>query len=277
MNTLPAPATRVMGILNVTPDSFSDGGLFVDSRAAIEYGLKMVADGAEILDLGAESTRPKSHGVEAKVQLERLLPVLRELRAKTSIELSIDTRSAEVAAACLNDGATMINDVSALRHDPKMVSVLRRFPGCNIILMHMQGTPETMQQNPVYDDVVVDIMEFFLERISTCACAEIETSRIWLDPGFGFGKTLANNVEIVQRFNDFSMLKCPLVAGVSRKSFLGTLSGVSDPKKRDIESIVTGLCLARNGASVLRVHDVPGHVAALKIQAATEPRNTECL
>jgi dihydropteroate synthase len=255
-----------MGILNVTPDSFSDGGKYLDASVAVDHGLRMAAEGAAILDLGAESTRPGSRGVSAREQLARLLPVVKGLRAKSSIALSIDTRSADVAAACLDEGASIVNDVSALRHDPRMAETLAPRT-CSVILMHMLGTPETMQQDPVYADVIGEIGAFFAERLEACERTGIARERAWLDPGVGFGKTFAHNLEIVRRCAEFAALGRPLVLGVSRKSFLGTLSGESDPARRDAASIAAGLLLARNGAQILRVHDVAGHVAALKVAA----------
>ncbi len=264
MDSKTSPRVKIMGILNVTPDSFSDGGKFIRPKAAIEHGLKMAADGAEVVDIGAESTRPGSKEIAPKIQLKRLLPVLKGLRAKSPVEISIDTRSAEVAAACLDEGANIINDVSALRHDPKMVNELAK-RSCRVVLMHMLGTPETMQASPVYGDVVSEIYGFFKWRLSECERAGIEPGRVWLDPGFGFGKTFEHNLEIVRRFEEFLVLKRPLAAGVSRKSFLSKLAGEPDPARRDAASIAAGLFLARKGVSILRVHDVAGHAAALKV------------
>ena len=271
MSSTPAiggtPRVQIMGVLNLTPDSFSDGGDFLDSSAAIDHAMKMAEDGADILDLGAESTRPGSRGVGAKEQLARILPVLRALRSKANFEalLSIDTQSANVAEACLDEGADMINDVSALRHDSRMGDVLAKWKDARVILTHMLGTPESMQENPQYADVVKDILCFFRERVTACGKSGIHSSRVWLDPGFGFGKAFEHNLEIMRRFHEIAVLSRPLVAGVSRKSFIGRLCGRQVPKERDAASIAAGLVLVQRGASVLRVHDVAGHVSALKV------------
>jgi len=261
---------RIMGILNVTPDSFSDGGQFTDPQRAVDHALKMVASGASILDLGAESTRPGSTGTAPAEQLARILPVLKILRSKTQIEISIDTQSAVVAEACLSEGADIINDISALYADPEMIRVLSQHKTCRVVVMHMLGTPATMQIAPAYADVVGDILRFFEERLSICERAGINRERIWIDPGFGFGKTFEHNLEIVRRFETFRVLKCPLVAGVSRKGFLGRLTSESTPSQRDAASIAAGLFLARKGADILRVHDVAGHTAALNVFDAFE-------
>ncbi len=258
-----------MGILNLTPDSFSDGGRFKDVQEAIDCALQMTADGAAFIDIGAESTRPGSTAVAPKEQLARMLPVLKGLRAKTAAEISIDTRSAEVAEACLDEGANIVNDVSALRHDSAMADLLAK-RNCGVILMHMLGTPETMQDNPVYENVIGDILTFFKSRLAACERAGIAPPRVWLDPGIGFGKTFEHNLEIVRRFDAFGALNRPVVAGVSRKGFLGRLSGESDPSRRDEASIAAGLFLARKGAAILRVHDVAGHVSALKVMESLE-------
>lgn len=270
MNPPPRPSPGIMGILNLTPDSFSDGGQFIDVQHAVDHGVKMAADGALFIDLGAESTRPGSKSVPAKTQLKRILPVLKKLRKKIPITLSIDTQSAEVAEACLIEGARCINDISALRHDPNMVPLLEKWD-CHVILMHMRGTPETMQKNPVFGNVVNEILAFFNERIAFCKNNGIPRQRILLDPGFGFGKTYEHNLEIMRNFNLFQALSTITVAGVSRKGFLGRLSGVNEPAQRDSMSIAAGLYLADNGADLLRVHDVAGHVEALKIR---ELKNT---
>lgn len=261
------PCARIMGILNLTPDSFSDGGKFLDPSAAIDHAAKMIADGASIIDLGAESTRPGSHPIAAADQLTRLLPILHALRAKANLEvkLSIDTRSAIVAEACLSEGADIVNDVSALRHDPRMPEVLAKSPHAHVILMHMQGTPETMQDDPTYDDVVREIIAFFQERVTACERSGINSNRVWLDPGFGFGKSFDHNLEIARRFHEFTALGRPLVAGVSRKAFIGRLSGKTIPAERDAASIAAAMVLAQRGASILRVHDVAGHITALKV------------
>jgi dihydropteroate synthase len=259
-----------MGILNVTPDSFSDGGKFLDPGAAVEHALRLAAEGADIIDMGAESTRPGSAGVPPAEQIERLLPVLTAFRKQSLLPVSIDTRSAPVAEACLDEGANIINDISAMRHGGRMAGLISH-RGCLVILMHMQGTPETMQQQPRYADVVGDILTFFRERLKACACARIPRTRVWLDPGIGFGKTLDHNLDILRRLREFTALKCEIVIGVSRKSFLGALTNEPVPEKRVAASVAAALMAVQNGATILRVHDVAEHRAALAAAGAIMP------
>ena len=264
--TTPTPTRpAIMGILNVTPDSFSDGGAYANVAQTVTHAIKMSADGAQYIDIGAESTRPGAMEIPPAMQLARLLPVLKEVRKQTGGIISIDTRSAAVAAACLDEGAGCINDVSALRHDPKMAGLLAR-SSCEVILMHMQGTPETMQDRPAYTDVVAEIAAFFQERAAFCRELGLAPNRLWFDPGFGFGKTHEHNLEIMRKFRTFESTGLKLAAGVSRKGFLGRLSGEKDPARRDRVSIAAGLYLAERGAMLLRVHDVAGHVAALRVR-----------
>lgn len=263
-----------MGILNVTPDSFSDGGKYLDPGAATARALQMVAQGAGMLDLGAESSRPGSGGVPANEQLRRLLPVLKALRQQTRVPISIDTQSAAVAEACLAAGADIINDISALRHDRRMLIVLSG-SNCRVILMHMLGTPRTMQKNPVYKDVVRQIVGFFNDRLRVCAEAGIARHRLLIDPGIGFGKTVEHNLEILRRLGEFRRLRLPIVVGVSRKSFLGKLTNEPDPSRRVVASVAAGLAAAQRGATILRVHDVAEHAAALRVWgAAQEPKRS---
>jgi len=257
-------ACKLMAVLNVTPDSFSDGGKYFDPRAAVSRALQTIDDGADLIDMGAESTRPGSRGVPALEQLRRLVPVLRALRARSEIPISIDTQSAKVASVCLAEGATMINDISALRKDRAMAKVLAK-SNCGVVLMHMQGTPRTMQKHPHYKNVVRDITSFFRERLAACDAAGIDRARVWLDPGIGFGKTLEHNIAILKNLSAFSALKRPLVIGVSRKGFLGALTGETIPERRVTASVVAGLLAVQRGASVLRVHDVAEHRAALNV------------
>ncbi|MCW8131611.1 MAG: dihydropteroate synthase [Planctomycetota bacterium] len=264
------PTPQILGVLNVTPDSFSDGGKFLAAEAAAAQAKKMVAEGARALDLGAESTRPGSKGVSAKDQKQRLLPVLKALRkdkAFAKVPLSIDTQSAEVARACLGEGADLINDISALRHDRQMAKVIARAK-CPVILMHMQGTPRTMQKDPTYDDVIEALDRFFRRRIHAAHDAGIAPSKILLDPGIGFGKTLAHNLTILNRLAEFKALGRPLVVGVSRKRFLGTLTGEEIPERRVTASVAAGMLAVAHGAALLRVHDVAEHVQALKVAHA---------
>lgn len=265
----PPARAQLMAVLNVTPDSFSDGGKYLRPQAAVQRALELQAEGADSLDLGAESTRPGSRGVPAREQLRRLLPVLKAFRKQSALPVSIDTRSALVAEACLDEGAGCINDVSALRHDPRLAQVVAR-RRCGLILMHMRGTPGTMQRNPRYDDVVAEIIRFLRERLEACAAAGISAAQVRIDPGIGFGKTLEHNLEILRRLRELTVLRRPLVVGVSRKSFLGRLTGEEVPERRVAASVAAGLLAVRNGAAVLRVHDVAAHRAALQVTAAIE-------
>lgn len=255
---------QLMGILNVTPDSFSDGGKFLDPIAAVDHALQMVQHGANIIDMGAESTRPGSTAVKPAEQLNRLLPVLKAFRKHSPTPVSIDTQSATVARACLDAGATIINDISALRHDPAMLKLLAKSE-CDIVLMHMQGTPKTMQRKPTYRNVVAEVLAFLQTRIRACERAGIERSRLIVDPGIGFGKTLEHNLAILQNIESFAKLKTRLLLGVSRKKFLGALTGEDDPANRTHASVVAGVLLAQRGADILRVHDVAEHAQALRI------------
>ena len=265
-------SVQLMGILNVTPDSFSDGGKFLSVDAAVERAKQMVADGADIIDMGAESTRPGSKGVSDADQLKRLLPVLRNFRKSLATKISIDTQSAAVAAACLGEGADMINDISAGRHDPGMLPMLSG-SRCEIVLMHMKGTPRTMQKQPRYKDVVREIISFFEKRIVAFAEAGIPAERLLIDPGIGFGKTIDHNIEILQRLNEFTSLHCPIVFGASRKSFLGQLTQEPVAEKRVVASVAAGLLAVERGADILRVHDVAEHRAALQVaQAVLKPK-----
>ncbi|MBI3830657.1 MAG: dihydropteroate synthase [Planctomycetes bacterium] len=270
LNNLASQYPLLLGVLNITPDSFSDGGTFLAVDAAVAHARRMVREGAHALDLGAESTRPGARGVSAKVQKQRLLPVLKRLRKLwelNRIPLSIDTQSAEVARACLGEGADMINDISALQHDRQMAKVIARAK-CPVILMHMQGTPRTMQKVPKYQDVVDEIDLFFRKRIHAAHEAGIAPTKILLDPGIGFGKSLGHNLEILGRLVELKALGRPLVVGVSRKRFLGTLTGEDRPERRIMATIAAGVLALAHGAAVLRVHDVAPHAQALKVAAA---------
>lgn len=259
----------LFGVLNVTPDSFSDGGRFLDPHAAVRRAREMAAEGAHALDLGAESTRPGAKSVSAKEQKRRLLPVIREIRrekALRKIPLSIDTQSAEVLRACLGEGADILNDISALRADRSMAKAAARAK-CPVILMHMQGTPRTMQKDPKYVDVVDEIDLFFRKRIHAAYDAGIAPTNIILDPGIGFGKTLEHNVTVLRRLRELKALGRPLLIGVSRKSMLGKLSGEPVPEQRLPESLAAGSIALAHGAAILRVHDVVEHARAVKVAA----------
>ena len=252
----PTAATRLMGIVNVTPDSFSDGGRYLDPQAAIEHGRELAADGAEILDVGGESTRPGAEAVAAEVERERVEPVVAALAGPDGdgATVSIDSSKATVAEAALNAGAAIVNDVTALRADPELAGLCAA-RDCGLILMHMLGTPRTMQDDPRYADVVDDVRAFLAERIEAAVAAGVDERRIWIDPGIGFGKTVEHNLELLRRLGELRELGRPIVVGTSRKRFLGTLTGreVDDRIGGTIASSVLAL---RAGADVLRVHDV---------------------
>lgn len=254
-----------MGILNVTPDSFSDGGRFVGKREIAGQVEKMLAEGADIIDVGGESTRPGAGAVDVQEELARVIPAIEAVKKlDSSIPVSIDTTKAEVARAALDAGATMVNDISALRFDPAMLSVVQGFDG-PICIMHMQGTPRTMQKNPTYDDVVADISSFFQERIDWLAVNGIDKKRIILDPGVGFGKTLEHNLTILRSIEVFKKLGCPVLIGHSRKSFLHMLLAIENPDERDCATAIFSALLTRKGVDYLRVHNVTLTRQALQI------------
>lgn len=266
--------THVMGVLNVTPDSFSDGGKYLSPEAAIARAEELAEEGADIIDVGGESTRPGAAPVPLEGELRRVVPVVEALAQRLPrIPISVDTSKAEVARQCLEEGASLINDVSALRYDPKMVDVLRA-NDVPVILMHMRGDPRAMQQNPAYGDVVSDIKAFFRERLEFAGRSGMKKERILLDPGIGFGKTLEHNLEILRKLRDFLDLGCPLVVGTSRKSFIGRLLAegerVLGPDQREEGTIASCLWAASGGARILRVHAVKGVRRALKIWEAIE-------
>lgn len=245
-----------MGIVNVTPDSFSDGGLFLDPERAIEHGRLLAAQGADLLDVGGESTRPGAAAVDADEELERVRPVVAALAAADGpgIPVSIDTTKASVAAAALAAGAVVVNDVSALRADPELAAVCAEH-GCEVVLMHMQGEPRTMQENPRYDDVVAEVKAFLAERISAAVDAGIDERRIWVDPGIGFGKTVEHNLRLLGSLPELAELGRPLLIGTSRKRFLGAITG-REVDRRVGGSIASNVLALARGAEVFRVHDV---------------------
>jgi len=255
---------KLMGVVNVTPDSFSDGGLFLDAKAAIEHGRELAEQGAEILDVGGESTRPGAEEVSADEERARVEPVVRGLADTATV--SIDTSKAVVAEAALEAGASIVNDVTALRHDPE-IGALCAEREAGLILMHMQGDPRTMQANPVYDDVVDDVKAFLAQRLQVAVDAGVEEERVWLDPGIGFGKTLEHNLELLRRLPELRELGRPLVVGASRKSFIGRIDG-SSVGERVGGSIASGVLAAAEGADVLRVHDVAETAQALTMAGA---------
>lgn len=257
--------TRLMGVVNVTPDSFSDGGLYLDPEAAIAHGRELAAAGAEVLDVGGESTRPGAEAVAAEEERRRVVPVIEGLRGLEA-RISVDTSKAPVAAAALDAGAEIVNDVTALRGDPEMAALCAE-RGCGVVLMHMLGTPRTMQDDPRYGDVVAEVKAFLAERLEAAVAAGIPEEGIWLDPGIGFGKTLAHNTELLRRLGELRELGRPLVVGTSRKSFIGRLDG-SSASERLGGTIASSVLAAANGAEVLRVHDVAEMRQALAVAAA---------
>jgi dihydropteroate synthase len=243
-----------MGIINVTPDSFSDGGKFCDANAAVEQALQLAADGADILDIGGESTRPYSEPVPADEELRRVLPVFEQLSRQVNIPLSIDTSKAQVAKAALDAGAEIINDVTGLEGDPEMAP-LAAATGAAVCAMHMQGTPKTMQDNPAYGDVVAEVLEYLERRRDALISAGIAADRICLDPGIGFGKTHNHNLVLMANCQKFHALDCPLLVGHSRKGFLGKILGNKDAD-RTHATVGAALSLAVQGVQIIRVHDV---------------------
>jgi len=254
---------QVMGIVNVTPDSFSDGGQFADSNAAAEAGADMASQGAAVVDVGGESTRPGAKPVWEGDEIERVGPVIRQLAAGGAA-ISIDTRKADVMTAALDAGARMVNDVSALTYDDRSAATIAaaRVP---VILMHHRGAPETMQDDPRYDDVLIEVYTWLKERIAAAETAGISREKILIDPGFGFGKNVAHNLELMNGLALFHSLGCPLVLGASRKRTIGALSGEAPAGRRLGGSIAFALKAAEQGAQLLRVHDVPETVQALRI------------
>ncbi len=256
---------KLMGVVNVTPDSFSDGGLFLDSAAAIEHGRQLAREGADILDVGGESTRPGAAEVSESEELARTEPVVAGLAAEGHA-VSIDTSKLAVAEAALDAGATIVNDVSALGVDREIGSLCAD-RGAGLVLMHMQGTPRTMQESPVYDDVVEDVKAFLAERLDLALSMGVAEEGVWLDPGIGFGKTLEHNLELLRRLEELRELARPLVVGTSRKSFIGKVDG-SDVGDRIGGTIASSILAAAAGADVLRVHDVAEIKQALAVAAA---------
>ena len=256
----------LMGIVNITPDSFSDGGHYLDPDAAAAHALRLEADGADILDIGGESTRPGARPVDADEELRRVVPVLERLRGRVRTPISIDTTKAVVAEAALAAGAEIINDISALTADPRMIELAAR-SRCGVCAMHMRGNPQTMQQNPQYDDVVEEVFTYLRDARDRLTAAGIDRERIALDPGIGFGKTLEHNLALLRQLGRFRALGCPLVVGPSRKRFIGEVLGDMGV---DRTAGTLGVCaaLARQGVDVLRVHDVGAAAQMLKLYRA---------
>ncbi len=250
-----------MGVVNVTPDSFSDGGEFLDPERAVDHALELVREGADMLDIGGESTRPGAEAVGAEEELRRVVPVLERL-VGVGVPISIDTSKAAVAESALDAGATWVNDVTALRGDPDLATLCaeRR---CEVVLMHMLGEPRTMQDDPRYEDVVDDVRAFLAERVEAAIAAGIEERRIWVDPGIGFGKTLEHNLELLRRLGELRELGRPILVGASRKRFIGAITG-REAGERVGGTIAANVLAVANGAEAVRVHDVAATRDALR-------------
>ena len=263
----PGDPPLVLGIVNVTPDSFSDGGRFLDADAAVAHGLRLVEQGADLLDIGGESSRPGSQPISLDDELARVLPVVRRLAAQTSVPLSVDTCKSEVAHQALEAGAHIVNDITALQGDPAMPEVVRDFKA-GVILMHMQGTPATMQVQPHYDDVVAEVAAFLEARLQACADVGIAGTQVALDPGIGFGKTVAHNLRLLVHLEELPRLGRPICLGVSRKGFLGKVLG--RPLEQRLAGSLAAACyaLVRQSAQIVRAHDVAETRDVVRLLAA---------
>lgn len=255
--------THIMGILNVTPDSFSDGGQYLELNKAIEHGLGMANDGADMIDVGGESTRPYSKKISVNEEIDRVIPVIEALSKDLTIPISIDTWKAEVAREALNAGASMINDISALRLDPNMAAIVSNAE-VPLILMHLKGTPENMQQNPTYDDLISEILDFLKDAIKRSVTAGIKEDLIIVDPGIGFGKTFDDNLKIIKELFRFGLLQRPILLGTSNKSFIGHILD-KEVHERDIGTMATIAAGVMNGAHIIRTHDVRKTLETVKI------------
>lgn len=257
---------RVMGIVNVTPDSFSDGGAHDSTAAAIAHALRLVEEGADVLDIGGESTRPGADEVPVEEELRRVIPVIEALATRVEVPISIDTSKPDVMRAAVAAGAGMINDVYALRREGALDAASEL--GVPVVLMHMLGEPRSMQAAPEYDDVVGEVHRFLAERVFACEMAGIDKKKLLVDPGFGFGKTAAHNLELLARLQRFTELGVPVLAGLSRKRTIGDLTGRAVPSERVYGSVAAHVIAAQNGAKLVRVHDVAATVDALKVWEA---------
>jgi len=258
----------VMGILNVTPDSFSDGGLYLDRKQAVERGLKMAEEGAGIIDVGGESTRPGAKEVDEDEEKRRVIPVIEDLSKRIDIPISIDTRKSSVAKSAIEAGARIINDVSALKHDPQMINLSLKY-NVPVVVMHMKGIPENMQDNPYYEDATTEILNWLENRTNELIAYGIEREKIIIDPGIGFGKRLEDNLDIISEFGDFLNLGFALMVGYSRKSFIGLLTG-KEPRERVAGGLAVLGKLLDSGAQIIRVHDVAETVDYIKVWKALE-------
>lgn len=261
--------TYIMGVLNVTPDSFSDGGLFLDAAAAIRQAIRMVEYGADIIDIGGESTRPGSDAVTVEEELRRTLPVIRAIAKEIPVPVSIDTYKAEVAKKALDAGASMVNDISGLRFDPEMSGVVSEY-GVPVVVMHIRGTPKDMQENPVYEALIPEISDYLRGSIRLAMDAGISGNMIIMDPGIGFGKTFEHNLEILHDLYEFTLLEKPLLVGVSRKAFIGKVLGNASPEQR-LEGTAAAVAISiMNGANIVRVHDVREMVSVARVADAVK-------
>ncbi|HSK99395.1 MAG TPA: dihydropteroate synthase [Rubrobacteraceae bacterium] len=262
------PGPIIVGILNVTPDSFSDGGAFFDPESAAERAATMLDEGADVIDVGGESTRPGSDPVSTAEEIRRVVPVVREILAeRPGAVLSVDTHRVETAGAALDAGAGIVNDVTALRGDPRMAALVAG-ARCPVILMHMKGEPKTMQKNPLYDDVVLEVRDFLAARAESAVAAGVEPQNVILDPGIGFGKTPEHNLTLLRRLDDIVELGFPVLVGASRKSFIGGITGVERARERVAGTLATTVLAFEKGATVFRVHDVRANWEALAVARA---------
>ena len=264
----------IMGILNVTPDSFSDGDQHYGIDKARKHALQMIADGASIIDIGGESTRPGSSRVTLEEELTRVIPVIKAIRKESNVRISVDTYKAEVAHQALQAGANIINDITSLTGDAKMIEVLQEFPFSQVCLMHMQGSPENMQKNPHYSNVINDILDFFAERIAFCQQHKISLERVIIDPGIGFGKNLNHNLAILKRLDEFHILGCRILLGASRKSFINMITP-SVPLAREGGTMATTALAFQKKVDIIRVHNVKDNVQLVKVLSAINNANME--
>jgi dihydropteroate synthase len=264
--TLDLSRAQVMGVLNVTPDSFADGGRFLSEAHAVERVQTMLAEGADIIDIGGESTRPGADPVTEAIELERVMPVIEAL-GREALPVSIDTSKASVARAALAAGASFVNDVTALRGDPEMAAIVAD-TGADVCLVHMKGEPRSMQDDPRYDDVVSEVRAFLEDRLQVAVREGISEERVWLDPGIGFGKTVDHNLELIRRLDEIVAVGRPVVFGASRKRFLGRLTG-RDERERVAGTVAVNVLAFQRGAAMFRVHDVAATRDALRVASAT--------
>ncbi|MDI6800754.1 MAG: dihydropteroate synthase [Thermodesulfovibrionales bacterium] len=259
--------THIMGVLNVTPDSFSDGGLFFDKAKAVDHALRLIEQGADIIDIGGESTRPGSEPVSIQEEINRTIPVIEAISKNIKIPVSIDTYKAEVAKRALDAGASIVNDISGLRFDPDMPKVVADYK-VPVIIMHIKGRPKDMQQNPVYEALIPEIVDYLRASVKIAMEAGIADDKIIIDPGIGFGKTFEHNLEIIKNLKEFTLLKKPIVIGVSRKAFIGKILGDVPPSER-LEGTAAAVAISIfNGANIIRVHDVKEMAKVAKVADA---------